>query len=94
MDSENGNVLLVNRQKIVKGDVHVGAWSDLVDPMENKLAIGTFLREESKQLGFEQMLHMLDQTVVNNRSISGANRFINLLYQGASAFCSSNYQIR
>lgn len=96
LDDSSGKVKLFDHTKIANSPVQVGKEIKLFPYDKYPNNIGDFLKEssESKDFGFfiNQVLNEVDLS--KEKTLSAANRYINVFYKAAEDFVSENYNIR
>ena len=89
-------VSLVSMERIYEGTIQIGKKNKLVDRVMNKDNIGYFLKEKTKDgkdfnFFINKCLNGID--ISGEKTISAANKFINIFYEAAMEYCKQNYHI-
>jgi hypothetical protein len=82
----DGPVALVNRGRLFSGAAPV-------DPEADLTAVGTFLREPSKERDFNHFKNLLDQPAHLSDQLSPAAKYAGLFYEAARRFSEENYTV-
>ncbi|NNF57203.1 MAG: hypothetical protein HKN04_03090 [Rhodothermaceae bacterium] len=85
-EGADGPVALLNRSRLLNG-------GDTVDHEQELAAIGTFLRESSKELDFNHFKNLLDQPTTLSDRLSPAGKYAGLFYEAARRFAEENYAV-
>ena len=85
-EGADGPVALLNRSRLLNG-------GDTVDYEKELAAIGTFLREPSKELDFNHFRNLLDQPTTLSDRLSPAGKYAGLFYEAARRFAEENYAV-
>lgn len=85
-ESGDGAVALVNQGRLFSG-------KDVVDPEAHLAAVGTFLREPSKERDFNHFKNLLDQPARLSDQLSPAAKYAGLFYEAARRFAEENYAV-
>src|SRR5690606_27855120 len=85
-EGADGPVALLNRSRLLAG-------ADTVDHEQERAAIGTFLREPSKELDFNHFKNLLDQPTALSDRLSPAGKYAGLFYEAARRFAEENYAV-
>jgi len=95
IDDESGIVNLIDRKKIIKGEIEISKEIELFDVESEIALISRVLKENPKiEKDFTYFITLgLNEVKPMNKTISASNRFCNLFYNGASRFCKINYNI-
>lgn len=97
MDDYSQKVSLISRERICEGEVRVGATPTLADREKKKENIGHFTKARNPEgKNFDVFLnHGLNAVNISReKTLSAANRFVNLFYEAAMKFCKQNYNLQ
>ncbi|MCB0313427.1 MAG: hypothetical protein KDH84_09220, partial [Calditrichaeota bacterium] len=97
MDDYSQKVSLISRERICEGDVRVGAAPTLADREKKKENIGHFTKERNPEgKNFDQFLTLglLAVNISREKTLSAADRFVNIFYEAAMKFCKQNYNLQ
>jgi len=95
IDDESRKVQLVDRSKLINGDIESGKEPELFDPVENRMNIARALKESSLDRDFACFLNRdLNQVRIKDRTMTAGNKFINLFYEAAKKYCLENFTIK
>ncbi len=96
LDDNSGKVKLFDRTKIANTQVQVGKEVSLYPYDKYPNNIGDFLKEASESKDFGFFINRVLNTVnlSGEKTLSAANRYINIFYEAAEKFVSQNYNIR
>ena len=95
LDDDSKKVALFNRDRICEGAIQIGKEIHLADRKNKKNNIGDFLKEKSRIFDFDYFINqtLLEVDITKEKTLSAANKYINIFYEAATKFCVQNYNI-
>ncbi|MFQ5640006.1 MAG: hypothetical protein ACE5IR_18660 [bacterium] len=94
-DDETRKVMLVDREKIVNGDIESGKEPELFDPLTNRSNIARMLKEPSQDRDFAYFVNRdLNQIKISDRTLTAGNKFLKLFYEAAKKYSLENFTIK
>ncbi|NUQ41495.1 MAG: hypothetical protein HUU32_08895 [Calditrichaceae bacterium] len=96
MDDNSDKVRLISKSKICEGSIQIGKEINLIDYNKKKDNLGDFLKEKSKKEDFYVFINRFLNSVniTDEKTLSAANKYINIFYEAAMKFCAHNYHIQ